>query len=313
MNLFERKDATVMLIKQESAPFDDDNYIYELKLDGVRCLAYINHKSVEFRNKRNLRLNKKFPELTNIYQNIKEKNPNYNYILDGELHIFQNGNNNFFEVSNRTILTNPFKIKLHSKQFPATFTAFDILYYQDREVMNLPLIQRKELLKQLIDENERINYSRYIETNGTALFEKTGKFGLEGIVAKEKNSVYIQGKRSNAWIKCKHLLEDDFIVVGYISKENHVVSLVLAQINHNEDLIYKGKVTASKTVLSQAKEHRGNTHLSFPHTEEITWLAPPYIVVVVRYMELTLEGYMRQPAFKCIRTDKEWKDCRTHD
>lgn len=313
MDIFERKDATVMLIKQESAPFDDDNYIFELKLDGVRCLAYINHQSVELRNKRNLRLNRKFPELTNIYQNIKERNPNYKYILDGELHIFRNGKNDFFEVSNRTIQTNPFKIKLHSNQFPATFTAFDILYYQNREVMNLPLIQRKDLLKQLIIENERINYSRYIETNGIALFEKTGKLGLEGIVAKEKNSVYIQGKRSNAWIKCKHLLEDDFVVVGYISKEHHVVSLILAQINHNEDLIYKGKVTASKTILSHTEKYIGITNPSFPHSEEIIWITPPYIVVVVRYMELTQDGYMRQPAFKCIRNDKDWKDCRIHN
>lgn len=118
--------------------------------------------------------------------------------------------------------SDPFKIRLHSRQFPASFTAFDILYYKDAFVTDQPLMERKKLLSKAVKENDRLSISRYIETNGIELFALTKERGLEGIVAKRKDSRYACGKRTKDWIKCKNLLDDDFIVCGYIVKEKEL-------------------------------------------------------------------------------------------
>lgn len=131
-----------MLIGLEQPAFDDEDYIYEWKLDGVRCLLYLDKDSTELRNKRNLKLNAKFPELSQLHRQVKTR-----CILDGELYIFHNGEPDFFQVQKRTLTSDPFKIRLHSRQFPASFTAFDILYYKDTCVIDQSLMKRKQLLE----------------------------------------------------------------------------------------------------------------------------------------------------------------------
>ena len=84
-------------------------------------------------------------------------------------------------------------------------------------------MERKKILAKLIDETERINVSRYIEEQGTALYELTADRQLEGVVAKRKNSLYFEDKRTHDWIKCKHLLDDDYVICGYIPKEKGIV------------------------------------------------------------------------------------------
>ena len=134
---FAARDASPMLIGLEQPAFDDEDYIYEWKLDGVRCLLYLDKDSTELRNKRNLKLNAKFPELSQLHRQVKTR-----CILDGELYIFHNGEPDFFQVQKRTLTSDPFKIRLHSRQFPASFTAFDILYYKDAFVIDQPLMKR---------------------------------------------------------------------------------------------------------------------------------------------------------------------------
>ena len=132
MDFFAR-DASPMLIGIEDAPFNDEHYIYEWKLDGVRCLLYLDTDYTELRNKRNLKLNDKFPELTQLHKQARVR-----CILDGELYIFHDGEPDFFQVQRRTLTSDPFKIRLHSRQLPASFTAFDILYYKDAFVTDQP-------------------------------------------------------------------------------------------------------------------------------------------------------------------------------
>ena len=170
---FAARDASPMLIGLEQPAFDDEDYIYEWKLDGVRCLLYLDKDNTELRNKRNLKLNAKFPELTQLHKQVKTR-----CILDGELYIFHDGEPDFFQVQKRTLTSDPFKIRLHSRQFPASFTAFDILYHKDAFVIDQPLMKRKQLLEKTVRENDRLSISRYIETNGIALFELTKQRGL---------------------------------------------------------------------------------------------------------------------------------------
>ena len=166
MDIFETKGISPMLISEQVEPYNDDNSIFELKLDGIRCIAYCNSQSVDLRNKRDMKLLPRFPELNFLHTACKEK-----CILDGELNVFVNGKPDFYEVQKRTLMNDPFKIKLAVNKHPANFVAYDILYYRDHLVTELPLMERKEILSDVVNENDRISVSRYIENDGIALFD----------------------------------------------------------------------------------------------------------------------------------------------
>lgn len=141
MDIWENKNLKPMLIGADSGPFDDPDYLFELKLDGERCLAYLSKDGTELRNKRNMRLLPKFPELSQLHRQVKK-----NCILDGELAVIKDEKPNFFEVQRRSLLSNQFKIRLAASSSPACFTAFDILYLDGKPVMDEPLAERKKLL-----------------------------------------------------------------------------------------------------------------------------------------------------------------------
>ena len=234
MDLFDQKGIRPMLISEMKEAFDDPDFIYELKQDGERCIAYLDHSSTVLQNKRALILNARYPELSQLHKAARVK-----CILDGELAILVNGKPDFSEVQRRSLMSNPFKIEMALKKYPACFTAFDILYYSDHPVMDLPLMERKSLLNQAVKENGSLAISRYVEANGIAFYHLAAEQDLEGIVAKRKESLYFSGKRTKDWIKVKNLKDDDFVICGYIQKESNVVSLILGQYS-NQHLQYKG-------------------------------------------------------------------------
>ena len=166
-DIWETKNINPMLIGAEGEPFDSEEYIYELKLDGERCIAYLDKDKTILKNKRNILMLPKVPELSDIHKSI-----NVRCILDGELAVIRDGKPDFFEIQKRSLMSNPIKIEMASKKYPACFTAFDILYYEDKQVTNLTLTERKELLKKAVkSENEKFAVSRYIEKNGIAFYE----------------------------------------------------------------------------------------------------------------------------------------------
>ena len=302
------KNIKPMLIGVEREPFDSKEYIYELKLDGERCIAYLDKDKIILKNKRNVLMLPKVPELSDIHKNV-----NVRCILDGELAVIKDGKPDFFEIQKRSMMSNPIKIDMASKKYPACFTAFDILYYDDRQVTDLPLLERKELLQKAVkSENSLFAVSRYIEENGTAFYQLAEKQELEGIVAKKKESHYYFDKRTKDWIKIKNLQDDDFVVLGYVPKENNMNSIILGQYSNN-DLIYKGHVTLGvggepfrkikeldKTNCPFSEVPKGN--------ENAVWVKPE-LVCIVKYMMKTDNGGMRQPVFKGLRDDKSPKDC----
>ena len=243
MDLFDSKNIKPMLIGKEMAPFDDPNYIYELKWDGERCVAYLEPgRPPELRNKRNVRMLSKVPELAVISKQVKKR-----CILDGELFILKDSRPDFSLIQRRSLMSDRFKIELDSKHNPATFSAFDVLYYDCQETMLLPLMERKALLDKSIMDGPRMAISRYVEGQGTSLFNFAAERGLEGIVAKVKDSIYIQDKRTTDWIKMKVMMEEDYVVCGYILKSNHMTSIILGQYRGNT-LIYKGRECKIKCV-----------------------------------------------------------------
>lgn len=307
-DIWETKNIRPMLIGTEGQPFDSDEYIYELKLDGERCIAYLDRDKTILKNKRNILMLPKVLELAEIHKDV-----NVRCILDGELAVIKDGRPDFFEIQKRSMMSNPVKIDMAAKKYPACFTAFDILYYENRQVTDLPLTERKELLqKAVISENGRFAVSRFIEKNGIQFYALAEQQELEGIVAKRKDSKYYFDKRTKDWIKIKYLQDDDFVVLGYVPKENSMNSIILGQYS-NGQLVYKGHVTLgvggepfrriktlNKTDCPFSEIPKGN--------ENAVWVTPE-LVCTVKYMMKTESGGMRQPVFKGLREDKSPEEC----
>ncbi|MBU3159864.1 DNA ligase [Clostridium frigoris] len=308
MDLFDIKGIKPMLIGEMQDAFDSPSYIYELKLDGHRCIVYLDNDSTDIRNKRDVKLISKVPELSNIHKQVKKR-----CILDGELIVIKDGKPDFFEIQRRSVLGNTFKIQLAAAKLPATFTAFDILYYDDHQVMDLPLMQRKKLLEKVVKENERIAISRYIKQQGIQFYKLAKQNELEGIVAKRKDSKYYQDKKTKDWIKIKYLLDDDFVVCGYILKRKGVISIVLGQYS-GKQLLYKGHVTMGLSsedfkVIESTPKLDSHPFNDLPTgNNNAVWIEPS-LVCVVKFMMKTASGGLRQPVFKGLRNDKTPKEC----
>ncbi len=242
-DLFIERNASPMLIAQQMEAFDSPDWIYELKMDGFRCLAYVDRDSVDFRNKRNMQMLSRFPELREVYRNVGEK-----CILDGEVVVLVDGMPDFYRLQKRTLLTDRFKIELESKRFPASFVAFDCIYKNRGELVWKPLMERRQVLSQLVREDSKIAVSRYVETEGSALYRAADEKELEGVVAKRKESIYLMGRRTKDWVKFKRMADEEFIVTGYIQKGAHTFSLVLAKYREGI-LVYQGHVTSGVTAV----------------------------------------------------------------
>ncbi|WP_373266563.1 ATP-dependent DNA ligase [Hungatella hathewayi] len=300
-----------MLIAEMMEPFDSDKYIYELKFDGIRCLAYIDQGSVDLRKKKDFTLLPRFPELKAIYKNVK-----YKCILDGELAIMINGVPDFHTVQRRSVLTDPFKIDIASTKYAATFVAFDIIYFNGELVNDKPLIARKKLLEQCFaKENNLIMLSRYIDEYGVQLFEMAKQQQLEGVVAKRKESLYWFGKESKDWIKIKVMKDEDFVLCGYILKPNNMTSFIIGQYNGTK-LVYKGHITlgASLRKLNQY-EYTVTDYSPFEHAppgnEKAVWLEPELVCTVEYMPDESIER--RQATLKSIRDDKLPIECQVKD
>ena len=300
MGVFDEKNISPMLIAQMQEPFNDDNWIYELKLDGCRCIGYFDKSGTCLRNKRNLELLPRFPELKELHCSVSERT-----VLDGELVVLQNGVPDFFELQRRTLLTDRFKIEMAAARHPASFVAYDCLYGNSRSIMDRPLLERTELLQMSVRENGRIAISRYISTDGIGLFRAADEKELEGIVAKRSDSLYYPGRRTKDWIKFKRMADEEFVVCGYIRKNAKTFSIILGKY-HNGTYLYKGHVTlgVTKAAVSQLKESGAMPFASLPAgsgNESAVWVYPNQ-VGTVEYMPNT-KNSLRQAVFKGFRTD----------
>lgn len=290
-----------MLIAKRMAPFNDPNWIFELKLDGCRCIAYLNENNTSLKNKRNMEMVRKFPELKNLNQFITVP-----AVLDGELVVLKNGIPDFYELQRRTLLNDSFKIQMAATRLPASFVAYDCLWFKDKSILTQQQLQRKEYLRKAVQgEDERFAVSRFIENNGIGLYQLTEEQKLEGVVAKKKDSLYFPGKRSNEWIKFKRMEDEDFVVAGYIHKGGHTYSVILSKYQ-NGNLLYKGHVTSgvgkeSVQQLTPTSRAPFNIIPIGSGNEHAIWVIPDH-VCIVQYMPNT-KGALRQPVFKGYRTD----------
>ena len=237
MNIWKNKKWVPMLLKEIEKPFDSKDYIFELKFDGIRAVLFVspNKVIVQTRNKQDI--SNLFPELQNIKELVKE-----NTIFDGEIVAFQNGLPSFSKLQERSHLKNISKIKNQSIESPIVFVCFDILYKGSKDLTNLSLLERKDILDSY-SENDYFIKTKWLNEQGTSYFKEIQKLNLEGIVAKKKDSPYIINTRSNNWLKIKNFKQETFFIGGYTdTNKNASLTLYLGEKRRNK-LYFVGKVS----------------------------------------------------------------------
>ena len=291
MNLWSDRDWSPMLLEEVNAPFNSQDYIFEIKFDGIRATIFANSKELKIYSRNKQDITYLYPELDNIRYIVKG-----NTIFDGEIIVMQNGKPSFNKLQERIRLKDKKKIEQLVKNNPVIYVCFDILY-DNKSLINLPLLKRKKILNKYED-NDCFLKSKYIEETGVNLFRNIQKADLEGIVAKKKDSIYEINRRSDSWVKIKNLKEELFFIGGFIEKKsNFVISLVLGEYKNNK-LYYVGKVTLSKksslyNVLK--KEKVMNKSVFCNYDEKLVNYLKPMLKCKVRYLERTKNNHLRHP------------------
>ena len=294
MDLYNKKDIKPMLLHEINKPFDNKDYLFEIKFDGIRAIIYVNKNDIVIKNKRGFILNEVFPELLEIQKNIKK-----DCIFDGEIVLMKDGKPSFEKLQERVFLKDKKKIELFKKNYPVTFVCFDILY-ENKNLIELPLIKRKEILTKYIDTEYYVK-SRTIDTNGKELFKLIKKNNLEGIVAKLKTSKYYPGIRSKEWIKIKNVKDEDFYICGYKESDNVISVLLGEKIGNKYRFISKVLVGKKRKDYELIKSCRKCKNY-FDNFEDYIFIKPIY-KCTIEYLEKTKNNHLRHPVFKGIRTD----------
>ena len=298
MDPFKQRTLAPMLLTERHASEPGEEWLNELKLDGIRCLAYLDGRETDLRNKRGMRLLLPFPELGGLCGRVRGK-----CVLDGELILpGSQGKPDFETLQARSMMSDPLRIRLLSQQLPASYVAFDILYQDGVDLTARPLLERKQILAASSTEGDHFALVRSVRGKAQALFQRTGELGLEGIVQKRWDSRYQPGRRSRDWVKVKHLIEEDFLALGHLAKSPAIASLVLGR-PAGQGFSYQGHVTVSRAAAECFPTARACPFPTVPPgCENAVWYAAPHPCTVL-YMERTRAGGMRQPRFKGFRSD----------
>ena len=318
MTLFDQRPIRPMLAKTGKA-FDDENYVFEPKWDGLRAILFFRAKKLELQN-RNLRdATGSYPELQKVKDNIRAKTA----VIDGEVVVLgENGTPNFGSLQARFGVDDPKRVSVLAKTTPVTYVAFDLLHVNGQDVITRPLVERKRRLKSIIKEGPYLLYGDHVEAEGTRFFEEATDRGFEGVIAKESQSQYSPGLRTDYWIKIKQINTTDCVVIGFSEGEGARVptfgSLILAAYDDDGKLRHVGNVgggfsndslEAVKRKLFKLRTEKPTIEGPVDSPTPVTWVKPR-IVVEVAYMAVTNDGRLRFPRFKRIRNDKDPMDCR---
>jgi len=201
-----------MLAQKLDRPYDNERIIAEPKMDGIRLIlpamdgvkAYTRHGN----------------EVLDRFPELRECSIPRGMVLDGELIVTDSeGLPDFERVMKRLQTRSPRKIERLAREFPVQYVVFDVLYHRGKAVLGRPLMERKAMLDEVIQENDVLARIRFVEGNATGLFQATGEAGLEGIVIKRKDSLYLPGRRSPSWQKVIHWQQAEVVITGYRKEE----------------------------------------------------------------------------------------------
>lgn len=282
------KDIKPMLLGEVREVFDSKEYLYEVKYDGIRVLVFVSKDKVVIRSRYGIDITGLFPEMMVLCKMVKG-----NVIFDGEIIMLDNNKVSFSKLQKRIHLKNKKTIEFLSKTNPVIFICFDVIY-EGKDLINLSLLERKDVLSNYKD-NDVFIKSTYVIGDGIKLFEAIKRLEMEGIVAKKINSKYLVNERSDNWLKIKNYKSGDFIILGYINKEeSHVISLVLGE-HLNKKIVYVGKVILGKkrNLADKILKMKKSKAVVKIKDKDVIYIKPE-IKCLIKYLERTENGLLRQ-------------------
>jgi bifunctional non-homologous end joining protein LigD len=266
-----------------------DQWLHEIKYDGYRIQFHLNGGKRKVYTRNGLEWTKRFSVIAGAFDLPGQA------IIDGEVVVIKDGRTNFSEL----------QAELASgRQDRLVFYAFDLLYLNGIELRRAPQIERKRVLKALLDGVEGpVLYSEHLVGNGQQMFEHAAKLGWEGIVSKKADAPY-RSDRGEAWVKVKCAQRARFPVVGFVKDPTGVAALHLGR-KVGRDLVYMGKVGTgwSRTVSSRIRKQLDTvvspkSKLTKPiRAPKATWVEPRFFAEV-EYRDITSEGLLRASSFK---------------
>lgn len=290
-----------MLAKETSEAFDDEDWLFEIKWDGYRAIAEKKKDKILLYSRNGLDFKATYPVVAEQLKNIKG-----DAVVDGEIVVLgEDGKPDFQFLQHYS----------ENQNRPIQYCVFDLLQLNGKDTTVLPLIERKELLKQIIPEdNAVIKYSDHILKKGKSFFQVSKEKDLEGIMGKRMDSKYHPGKRTTDWLKIKNHKTAEVIIAGYTEpagSRKYFGSLILAAKEGN-NFIYMGNAGTGFNhqslkelydIFQPLIQKKSPFEEKIKNSSKITWLKPQ-LICEVKFSEVTADGKLRHPVFLRIRNDK---------
>ncbi|RYZ50939.1 MAG: DNA ligase D, partial [Sphingobacteriales bacterium] len=292
-----------MLATLGDEAFDDPNWLYEIKWDGYRTLASLRGGVASLTSRKNITLNK-FQPIVAALSGFPD-----DMILDGELVVLDEEGHADFQL---------LQSWAREQRGFLCYQVFDILWYKGYDLTALPLIKRKKILEQVLPASESVRYCDHVEATGKDFYRLAERWGIEGIIAKKKQSAYLQGARSRDWLKIKNQHFMEAVITGFTAGRNsrkYIGALILGQYVAGElrYIGHSGSGMDDKTIRSVYQKLQSLVIPATPFAVKpvtnmpATWVRPE-LVCEIKYQEMTREGILRIPIFQGIRSDKTAKE-----
>jgi bifunctional non-homologous end joining protein LigD len=302
-----------MLATLSDRPFSDPDWLFEIKWDGVRALAFIHNGGLKLRARSGNDITLQYPDLHHLPSAITSSQA----ILDGEIAVLDShGRSDFERLQERMHVRNPSPKLL--TEFPVVFFAFDLLYCDGYDLRESPLLERKQLLQKLLHTSDHIRFSDHQLERGRELFELAKKNGLEGIVAKRIDSRYVSDRSQN-WLKLKTSKTLDAVIGGWTAPRTAGLPFgsLLLGLYEGRKLRFVGHAgsgfntqTYKETFAKLSELHTNHSpFVESPDTnEEPSWVRPE-LVARVRFTAWTNENRLRHPVYLGLRKDAKPEHC----
>jgi bifunctional non-homologous end joining protein LigD len=311
-----------MLATTVDEPFDGPDWLFEIKWDGYRAVAFIDNGKLRLVSRNQNELTQRYPELKDLPKFVKAKT----VILDGEVVALDDqGRASFSLMQQRTGFRPGGRRGVTNADVPVLYYAFDLLYLDGYDWRKVRLEERKKKLAALLITGDSVRYSDHYEKQGKALFEMARAKGLEGILAKKRDSIY-QERRSSEWLKIKIRHRLEAVIGGYTEPEGsraHFGSIVLGLYDKQRRLIHVGQAGSGFDqnsldevwkLLKKRETKKNPFYGEVDALRKVYWVKPE-LVAEIEYAEWT-EGAstgsgpkLRAPVFLGLRDDKNPQDC----
>ena len=307
-------EISVALAQLSGKVFASPDWLFEIKWDGERALAFLQAGEVEFRSRSGRNITPEYPELKSLVKQLNARKA----IVDGEIvALDREGRSDFTKIQARFGVSNP-PAALQQKN-PVTYYIFDLLYCDGFDLRNSPLEKRKELLQKLLRPCDKIRYSDHVIEQGIELFQIAKERRLEGIIAKRRDSPYL-GKRTSSWLKFKIVHDLDVVIGGWTEprKSRDYFGALLMGAYVGKALKYIGSVGTGfdRAMLEGTRKALDKLSVAqspfdtTPRLREITHWIKPELVARVKYGQWTRDKKLRQPVFLGFQEDRSARDCR---